>query len=504
MPNSTLSTIVRSGIVVACLLMAGRLTGFVREWFIARAGASEATDMAVVLLTFPDLMVGLLLGGGLSAALVPAFKQMKPGEDTALLLACMRLVGGFFLLVAIVVAIFAPTILGVLAPGLPAHVHAENTTLFRLITVALPLAALSGVVVASLNASGSFAIGASGTLVFNLTVIACLLSINSYGLPTAITIGALLGALLRLAIQSRGLRLHWPAHGINGRKSIDRALIRRFFASFGFMTVLVALPPLARAIASLDDAGALSLFNYAHKLVELPMGVVIGAITTVLLPRLAADFSLRGQATTAQANLAAGIRAVLSISIGIAIPAAVFADTLVQLAFFKAAFSAEQVRTLSTLAAVGFVSLPFQGLLSIYGSAFAASGHTRPLVSTGLTMLIAIAVLAPATRMALGLTGVMLAYAGVYALGTILLSRQIRKHFGSDTFGVALQNAPKTIILPALVGLGMAMFGNHASDGLISRALWATASFTVFAAGAVLCDANLRAALAKSAKRTGK
>jgi peptidoglycan biosynthesis protein MviN/MurJ (putative lipid II flippase) len=79
-----------------------------------------------------------------------------------LLLQASRLVGGLFLLLAMVLFALAPQMLGVLAPGLPAATLAPHGGAFRLMTVALPLAALSGVVVALLNANGRFAIGAAG------------------------------------------------------------------------------------------------------------------------------------------------------------------------------------------------------------------------------------------------------------------------------------------------------------------------------------------------------
>ena len=174
------SGMLRAGLLVAVLILAGRLTGFAREWLIAvKAGASEATDIAIVLLTFPDLMVSLLLGGGLAAALVPAFKRLGRGCENALFLQVARLVGIVFALVAAMLAILAPQVLGLLAPGLSPGLTDSHANHFRLITVALPLAALSGVTVALLNANGRFAVGASGTLIFNLTVIACLLLANA-------------------------------------------------------------------------------------------------------------------------------------------------------------------------------------------------------------------------------------------------------------------------------------------------------------------------------------
>lgn len=490
-----MQSLLKSGLVVALLIFAGRLTGFGREWLIAmKAGASEATDIAIVLLTFPDLMVGLLLGGGLAATLVPAFKRLGEGQANALMLQAGRLVGFLFALLALGLAILAPWVLGFLAPGLPEPAVGEQASAFRFITLALPMAALSGIAVARLQSRGRFALGASGTLIFNGAVIVCLLAASRDALINAVVIGALAGSLLRLALQVSGLVRGWCLPK-SCESLLNRRLLRQFLASFSFLSLLVLLPPLARATASLGDAGALSLFNYAYKLVELPMGVAIGAIVTVLLPRLAGDFAQSGLAS-AQASLAAGMRATLWITLGIAVPAIFFADALVQLAFFKAAFSAEQTTLLAGLVATGFFFLPFQGLLNIYGSAFAAIGQTRPLVYCATGMLAMILVAAPLGHQALGLKGVMLGYGSVYLVGATGLSWRLRDAFGPGVWSSALANAVRGLLIPTIVAVATAMIGDNIGEGVAERILWACAAFLMYLASALLLDAGLRKHLA--------
>ena len=55
--------------------MLGRLLGFAREVLLAaRLGTSAEAEVAIVALTLPDYLVGVLFSGGLSAALVPALR----------------------------------------------------------------------------------------------------------------------------------------------------------------------------------------------------------------------------------------------------------------------------------------------------------------------------------------------------------------------------------------------------------------------------------------------
>ncbi len=494
-----MSSLIKSGLIVSLFVLAGRLTGFGREWLLAfRGGASEHTDIAIVLLTFPDLVVNLLLGGGLTAALVPAYRRLGPGGDTALLLQASRIIGGVFVLLALSIAILALPTLSLLAPGLSEATRESFVWHFRLVTLSLPMAALSGAVVALLNSRERFALGAAGTLIFNLSVITSLLVLPPTETVTAIAAGALIGAGLRLATQTWGLKPVWtPPIGRHGL--IDRTLVAQFLGSFSFLTVLVILPPLARAFSSLDDAGSLSLFNYAYKLVELPMGVVIGSIVTVLLPRLAADLP-QGSAAAGHASLAAGLRFTLLFSLIIAIPSIFFADVLVHIAFFSASLSADQFDTLAALASIGFMALPFQAMLNVYASAFAASGHTRPLLLTAIFMLSCVAILAPNLQAKVGLSGVMMSYGIAYLAGTLLLTWHTARHFGSATLRSALRHAPTSIVLPAGAGLGVAYLGSIMGAASWSRLLWACLTVIVMLTIVILSDQRLRAACMKRIK----
>lgn len=492
-------SLIKSGIVVSLFVLAGRLTGFGREWLIAfRGGASESTDIAIVLLTFPDLIVNLLLGGGLTAALVPAYKKLGPGADTALLLYASRLIGGAFLVLALLIAAFAIPTLSLLAPGMNEQTLNAFVWHFRLVTLSLPMAALSGAVVALLNSHGRFALGAAGTLMFNFAVIASLLILPAAETVTAIAAGALIGAGLRLATQTAGLRSIWTPPG-NHSNLIDRDLVTRFLGSFSFLTVLVILPPLARAISSLDDAGSLSLFNYAYKLVELPMGVVIGSIVTVLLPKLTSDLPA-GSNHTGHLSLATGLRFTLLFSLIIAIPSIFFADVLVRIAYFNASLLPEQFNILATLASIGFIALPFQAMLNVYASAFAASGNTRPLATTALLMLVCVAVLAPMSQAYFGLKGVMLSYGMAYMLGTLLLTVQAARQFGRATLLSVFHDAPKTIVTPVLAGIVVAYAGATMATLAWSRILWACITTAVMLSSIILLDPGLKAACTRRLK----
>ena len=61
-------------------IIVGRLAGLAREVSIAtRFGTGETADVVVLMLAVPDFLVNILVGGALSAALIPEFKRL--GKD---------------------------------------------------------------------------------------------------------------------------------------------------------------------------------------------------------------------------------------------------------------------------------------------------------------------------------------------------------------------------------------------------------------------------------------
>ncbi len=63
-----LRAILLSSIFLNTGLLLGRISGFIREALVAASfGASSEADIVVLMLTVPDLMVSLLMGGAMGA-----------------------------------------------------------------------------------------------------------------------------------------------------------------------------------------------------------------------------------------------------------------------------------------------------------------------------------------------------------------------------------------------------------------------------------------------------
>src|SRR5690349_16537884 len=74
----------RAGLLSLSLLLASRLLGLARESVQAAVfGATGLGDVAVLMLTLPDWLAGVLASGGLAYALLPAWAKQGAGQVAA-------------------------------------------------------------------------------------------------------------------------------------------------------------------------------------------------------------------------------------------------------------------------------------------------------------------------------------------------------------------------------------------------------------------------------------
>jgi len=275
------------GVLLSLVVLAGRVSGLLREVRIGAVfGLSDQTDLAVILLTTPDLLVNLLLAGGLSAALVPEFARIDPKERAALFIRVSLAAALVFGLLAVLMATTPQLFLALLAPAYAAAPPAGYALPFAIAAIALPFAALAGVTGALLNAEQKFLVVGSGTLIFNAVIIAVLFGSPSTSAPlTILAIAIAVAAALRFASQLVASLPH--LRGSTRLYSVDMpALARRFVATLTASTMILLMPVALRSLVSLGGSGNIAAFNFATKLVELPTGIVLSTITTITFPHL--------------------------------------------------------------------------------------------------------------------------------------------------------------------------------------------------------------------------
>src|SRR5262245_53182441 len=223
-------TLARNVTTVGGATLLSRLLGFVRDMLIAATlGAGALSDAYFVAFAVPNLFRRLLAEGALNAAFIPIWLRIRHerGSEGARqfgenILGLMMLGLGIIALIGVVLA---PIVVRMLAPG-----YAPGSERYILAVdyarLAIPYLAIAGVVAvaaATLNAEGRTGATALGVVIFNVVLIAALVTLLVHGIDANPAAGVVLstsvvlaggaqlllvgGALVRLPVAPRRLRL---------------------------------------------------------------------------------------------------------------------------------------------------------------------------------------------------------------------------------------------------------------------------------------------------------
>ncbi|MCE7871504.1 hypothetical protein DYH09_14145 [bacterium CPR1] len=477
--------IFKASLLVALGVAVGRLSGFIRELvLIDLLGLSRHTDIAVILLSIPDMLTNFLVGGALGAALVPLFQSYRVSgrevEALAVFWQATLSVLFFSLVPACLVSLAPLATAQALAPGFDREALQSTTGPIRLICWLFPLSALAAVSTAWLQARGRFAVAALGTLIMNATLIAVLLL--SRGALTALAAGALLGGGLRFLSQLgqlvvleriallRALRFPWVLPGAVFR-SYGKAVMGQGF--------LFLIPVAGRLLASQLAVGDVAAYNYASKMVEVPLGGVITVLSVVLFPSLTELFSRR-DIQGAHRLLRQGILITWLLAMASGVTLVMFGPGLTQL-LLRRTLDPVEIQRISWLVGLAMVSVPARGLTSLLVVSMQSRADYGTPLRLGLFSLLMFAGTGWLVSQAAGLTGLILTTVVLDWLVTLIALWLVRRE-GVDGSLLVDMGKSAGIILLIVVPPGLAASGSDP----VSAAILAVVCGLVSLGGAAL------------------
>jgi putative peptidoglycan lipid II flippase len=453
---------IRSFLTVSSGTLASRLLGFARDSMIAALlGTGPVADAFLVAFQLVNVVRRLLTEGALNAALVPAWLRLRETKGAAAAAAfagrVLGTVSAALIVATALIGLLMPLVMTALAPGFAGHPTLQMAVDdARLMLPYLAFAGPVTVMMALMNAQHRFALTAFSPLLFNVALIAVMLALLGWrrdaefcALAIAATVG--IAGLLQLLIllMRRGGSIATPL-----RVSFDPEM--RGFLGKAIPGMIASSSPqllvVAGAIIASATPSAVSWLYFANRLIELPLGIVGGAMGIVLVPELTR--ALRGSDPAAVAH--AQSRG-LELAVGLALPATLglilLAEPIVRILFEHGAFTA--LDTAATAQAMTWLALglPAHVLVKALSPAFFARDDTfTPLVATliGLAVTVLLALL---LGHLLGPAGIAASIAcGAWSSALALVWR------GSATFGFAV-DAGALRRLPRIVAAAMAMGG---------------------------------------------
>lgn len=369
--------------IVGLAVLCSRVLGLIREMVIAALfGASRNMDAFLTAFRAPNMLRDLFAEGALSTAFVTTFSRRiaTEGDQSAWRLASKvaTLTLVFMSAMTLLGIVFAPFVIGILAPGFPAEKAALTILLTRIMFPFILLVSLAALVMGMLNAKNVFGVPAMASSFFNIGSIVGGVAFCYWLDPQAdwrhphfgerglvgLALGTLLGGLLQLLVQVPSA----SRSGFRFRFDFDwrDPGVRTILALMGPATIAASAVQVNVAVnsgfASTLGNGPITWLNIAFRLMQLPLGVFGVAIATVTLP-LVSRSAATGNTREFRGALAHAMRLVMLLTIPSAIGLIILAQPIIALIYQHGRFTA--LATVQTAAALRFYAIGLAGYAGV-------------------------------------------------------------------------------------------------------------------------------------------
>jgi len=390
-------SITRDVTTVGAGTLTSRLLGFLRDAGVAALlGAGALSDAYFAALQIPNLFRRLLAEGALNSAFVPMSMRIRDEngavEARRFSEQVLGAMAAALFALALLCVVFAPVIVHLLAPGFRGEGERFSLAV-EFVRLSVPYVAVSGIVAvaaSALNAEGRVAAAAFGLVVFNLVLVAVVLTLILSGAQaTAGTAAVLSGAMAvaggaqLLCVGAAWLRIDMRPRRLTLRLT---PAARQFFRQAIPGVVAGGIPQLklmAGAMVASSSQAAVSWLYYANRLYELPLGVISIAIASVLVPAIAA--SLRsGDGDHAAGAQSRAFEIALALSLPSAVAFAVLSEAIAGGLFQRGAFGPRDTAMVAAALAAISAGLPGHSLEKVLGAVSFAHEDTRTPMYTAL------------------------------------------------------------------------------------------------------------------------
>jgi len=409
----------RGAILLSVLTFAAYVMGLVRDRTFARTfGAGTELDAYNAAFVLPELALDVLVAGGLAAPFVPIFLSLRhdrPDDGDHAAEAFGQTVLTLAVLVMAVSAVFlfflAPATVDVITPGFDAPARAMYVDLFRIMCATPMLFAASIALGEVLVADRRFLFYGLAPLLYNAgIVIGTLLFASRFGIFAA-AIGALLGAVLHLAIRVVGIRR--TSFRIRARLQVRTAAIREFLWLMLPKMLAHPIDPLVflyfTSLATRFAAGGVSSVSFARNFQSVPVSLIGVSIAIAAFPVLSAAEAAGDRAGFIRV-LGRNLLTTAVVTTGAAVVLFVLSTALIRVLLGGGAFDSNDVTVTAGLLAVFAISVPFESLTHLLARGFYATHNTIIPVLSSLAGLAVIFLVGETLAPSVGLTAIPIAF----------------------------------------------------------------------------------------------
>ena len=401
--------LVTASLILTVAALASRLLGWIRLLVIgSQFGASRELDAYFAAFRIPDAIFQLVVAGALSAALIPVFAGYRArGQDREAWLLASSVINLVLIGLAglsLIMAIFAPIFVPIVAPGFDAPTTELTIRMTRVMLISPVLIGMGAVVTGILNSYQQFTVPAIAPLLYNLAIIAAAIFLAPIMGVEGLAVGVAIGSLAHLAVQVPSLARVGQRYDLT--IGLSHPGVRRVAWLMGPRTLGLAAGQLnflvSTVLASGLPEGSLTAYNYAFQLSQIPVGVVGVSIAVALFPTLSQDAAL-GRVSEIRRQVAGAIRILLFVAAPLMAIMIVLRQPLTDVFYQYGAFT--ESASARTASALLFFAIGLGGhiVVHVLTRTFYAMQDTRTPVAWAV---VAVAINVPLMAMLVGPMGV--------------------------------------------------------------------------------------------------
>lgn len=370
--------------------------GLVRQRIIAlRFGTGALLDAYTAANGIPELLFTMLAGGALAFAFIPVYTEfLDRGDHAGADALFSQVVNTIFLLTAlaaVLVSIFAPTLVGApwgIAPNFAPETQHLTTQLMRVLLLSTIIFAVSSILTGALHAHQHFLLPALAPIMYSLGIILGALflspSMGIFGLAW----GAVLGALLHLAVQVPGFvrfGLAWkPVFGWRS-PALQRVGVLMAPRVIDLFMARISIDWINSNLGSGLGEGRVSALRYAYQLMNMPWTLIGTAIGIAVFPTMAV-LAARKDVEAQRDALSGALRAILTLALPAAVALVMLGRPVIQVLYEGGEFTAESTQLVYFALQFYAITLISQSMLEVVVRAFAAQQDTlTPLLVSFFT-----------------------------------------------------------------------------------------------------------------------
>lgn len=455
--------LVNASLILTVAALASRLLGWVRLLVIgSQFGASRELDAYFAAFRIPDAIFQLVVAGALSAALIPVFSSYRAREQEReawkLASSIINLVLIALAVLSLVMAVFAPLLVPIVAPGFDAPTTELTVRMTRVMLLSPVFIGMGAVVSGILNSYQRFAVPAVAPLIYNLAIIAAAIFLAPIMGVEGLAVGVAVGSLLHLVIQLPNLGAVGQRYDLSiglrhpGVRKVAWLMGPRMLGlAAGQINFIVSI-----SLASGLPEGSITAYNYAFQLSQIPVGVLGVSVAVALFPTLSRDAAL-GRIGEIRRQVAGSLRILVFLGAPLTAIMIVLAQPLAAVFFQYGLFSASS--TERTAGALAFFSIGLVGhiVVHVLTRAFYAMQDTRTpvawaVVAVAINVPLMIWLVGP-----MGVQGLALALSISAVLEVIGLLWALRRRIESIEERAVLRSLGRSAV--AAVAAALLMFG---------------------------------------------